>query len=165
MQNVVWYDSLCLSVCLSVRACVCFCACALTVGWVQGGCCVQCPPKAKTCQVSMFPDGTSWRYSCKPLIMWSDSTQMSITPSVTWPTKSTNHCPPLLPSPAPSSAAHHVSPMWCFPSITYCCHNLPLHADRSGDKYSLSQDVLALKLWDTVCYITFHLGHHLQIKP
>lgn len=143
----------CMSAWESVGVCACVwvgvsaCACWLSEGRVQGGCSVQCPPKAKTCQASILPDGTSWRYSCKPLIMWFDSTRLSITPSVTWPTKSTSHCPPLPPSPAPSVAAHHFSPMWCSPSITYYCHDLLLHADRSGDKYSSTTEAQVYKIW------------------
>lgn len=73
MQNMV---HMCLYLaCLSAHtcesACVCVdvCVCVRLLGlWggVRGGCCVQCPPKAKTCQASILPDGTSWRYSCKP---------------------------------------------------------------------------------------------------
>lgn len=71
----IWCTCACiLRVCLLTHAnlrasawmCVRVCDCWVCEGGVRGGCCVQCPPKAKTCQASILPDGTSWRYSCKP---------------------------------------------------------------------------------------------------
>lgn len=148
------YVCLYMFVCGSVRVSVC----VLTGGRVQGGCSVQCPPKAKTSKASIFPDGTSWRYSCKPFIMWFWLNSNFHNPQI----KSTNHCPPLLPFPEPSSAAHHVSPMWCSPSITYYCHDLLLHADKSGDKYSSGTKVKVSKQEVHLVFYT-HIHRHTHI--
>lgn len=75
-------------------------------------------------------------------VIWLNSTvhnppQPPRPSSVTLSTKSTNHCPPLPPLPTTTSprailfAAHHVRPMWCSPSITWC---------SSGEKYLLTTE-------------------------
>lgn len=64
MQNISNGSTVCVCVCRRVRESermclfVCVTVC-LRRGRVQGGCSVQCPPKAKTSQASIFPDGTS----------------------------------------------------------------------------------------------------------